>query len=125
MRLQPNIGSDRSWVWKVAADYSENPPTSETLAIRFANAESKVFMSSSCILSPTPPADAQQFKDEFEKAQKHNAELTGTSAAEEPKAEAPAPEDKKEEPAATEEPKEETKAEEKTEEKAEEEKKDE
>ncbi|KAI0722927.1 RanBP1 domain-containing protein [Earliella scabrosa] len=108
MRLQPNIGSDRSWVWKVAADYSENPPTSETLAIRFANAE-----------------NAQQFKDEFEKAQKHNAELTGTSAAEEPKAEAPAPEDKKEEPAATEEPKEETKAEEKTEEKAEEEKKDE
>lgn len=41
MRLQPNIGSDRSWVWKVAADYSESPPTSETLAIRFANAESK------------------------------------------------------------------------------------
>lgn len=39
MRLQPNIGSDRSWVWKVAADYSEDPPTSETLAIRFANAE--------------------------------------------------------------------------------------
>lgn len=43
MRLQPNIGSDRSWVWKVAADYSENPPTAETLAIRFANAESKYF----------------------------------------------------------------------------------
>lgn len=41
MKLQPNIGSDRSWVWKVAADYSESPPTSETLAIRFANAESK------------------------------------------------------------------------------------
>lgn len=41
MRLQPNIGSDRSWVWKVAADYSENPPTAETLAIRFANAESE------------------------------------------------------------------------------------
>ena len=39
MKLQPNIGSDRSWVWKVAADYSENPPTSETLAIRFANAD--------------------------------------------------------------------------------------
>lgn len=37
MKLQPNIGSDRSWVWKVAADYSEDPPTSETLAIRFAN----------------------------------------------------------------------------------------
>ena len=39
MKLQPNIGSDRSWVWKVAADYSEEPPTPETLAIRFANAE--------------------------------------------------------------------------------------
>ena len=41
MKLQPNIGSDRSWVYKVAADYSETPATSETLAIRFANAESK------------------------------------------------------------------------------------
>jgi Ran-binding protein 1 len=40
MKLQPNIGSDRSWVWKVAADYSEEPPTAETLAIRFANADS-------------------------------------------------------------------------------------
>jgi Ran-binding protein 1 len=39
MKLQPNIGSDRSWVWKVAADYSEDPPTAETLAIRFANAD--------------------------------------------------------------------------------------
>ncbi|KAJ3734371.1 RanBP1 domain-containing protein [Lentinula guzmanii] len=39
MSLQPNIGSDRSWVWKVAADYSESPPTSETLAIRFANSD--------------------------------------------------------------------------------------
>ena len=43
MKLQPNIGSDRSWVWKVTADYSESPPTAETLAIRFANAESRIF----------------------------------------------------------------------------------
>ena len=43
MKLQPNVGSDRSWVYKVAADYSESPPTSETLAIRFANAESVFF----------------------------------------------------------------------------------
>lgn len=49
MRLQPNIGSDRSWVWKVAADYSEQPPTSETLAIRFANSDSKS-CGPSCIL---------------------------------------------------------------------------
>ena len=41
MKLQPNIGSDRSWVWKVAADYSESPPTPETLAIRFANSDSE------------------------------------------------------------------------------------
>ena len=40
MKLQPNIGSDRSWVWKVLADYAEIPPTSETLAIRFANSDS-------------------------------------------------------------------------------------
>lgn len=40
MRLQPNIGSDRSWVWKVHADYADGAPQPETLAIRFANAES-------------------------------------------------------------------------------------
>lgn len=56
MRLQLNIGSDRSWVWKVAADFSENPPTPETLAIRFANSD-----------------NANQFKNKFERAQKINA----------------------------------------------------
>ncbi|KAG5729711.1 Ran-specific GTPase-activating protein 1 [Termitomyces sp. T112] len=60
MKLQPNIGSDRSWVWKVAADYSETPPTSETLAIRLANAE-----------------NANQFKAKFEEAQANNAKLSG------------------------------------------------
>ncbi|KAJ7086616.1 RanBP1 domain-containing protein [Mycena epipterygia] len=63
MRLQPNIGSDRSWVWKVAADYSESPPTPETLAIRFANSE-----------------NAAQFKTAFEDGQKKNADLTGPAA---------------------------------------------
>ncbi|CDO76267.1 hypothetical protein BN946_scf184470.g25 [Trametes cinnabarina] len=92
MRLQPNIGSDRSWVWKVAADYAELPPTSETLAIRFANAE-----------------NAQQFKEAFENAQKINASLR--AAASENKE--PATEEKKEEPAEEkkEEVKEETKEE--------------
>ncbi|KAG8746790.1 hypothetical protein FRC10_003773 [Ceratobasidium sp. 414] len=37
MKLQPNVGSDRSWVWKVAADISDGEPVAETLAIRFAN----------------------------------------------------------------------------------------
>lgn len=41
MLLQPNIGSDRSWVWKVPADFADGDATSETLAIRFANADSK------------------------------------------------------------------------------------
>jgi Ran-binding protein 1 len=59
MRLQPNIGSDRSWVWKVLADYSESPPTPETLAIRFANSD-----------------NAAQFKSAFEEAQKANIALT-------------------------------------------------
>ena len=42
MVLKPNVGSDRSWVWHVAADVSEGEPTQELLAIRFANAESKL-----------------------------------------------------------------------------------
>jgi len=64
MKLQPNIGSDRSWVWKVAADYSESPPTAETLAIRFANSE-----------------NAAQFKEKFEEAQKANAGETKAEVA--------------------------------------------
>jgi len=63
MRLQPNVGSDRSWVWKVAADYSEQPPTSETLAIRFAN-----------------PENAALFKAAFEDGQKTNLSLSGKPA---------------------------------------------
>jgi len=59
MKLQPNIGSDRSWVWKVAADIAEGEPSAETLAIRFANAE-----------------NATLFKDQFEKAQGVNADIT-------------------------------------------------
>ncbi|THV05474.1 hypothetical protein K435DRAFT_826376 [Dendrothele bispora CBS 962.96] len=84
MRLQPNIGSDRSWVWKVAADYSESPPTSETLAIRFANAE-----------------NAGEFKSQFEAAQKANAAISGGAPAvptpTEEKKEEPEEEEKKEE----------------------------
>jgi len=76
MRLQPNIGSDRSWVWKVAADYSEDPPTSETLAIRFAN-----------------PDYAAQFKKAFEDARVNNANLASSTAA----AASPVDEDKPEE----------------------------
>ena len=41
MKLSPNVGSDRSWVWNVAADVSEGEPEAQTLAIRFGNSESK------------------------------------------------------------------------------------
>jgi hypothetical protein len=43
MKLSPNVGSDRSWVWNTSADVSEGAPEAQTLAIRFANAESKDF----------------------------------------------------------------------------------
>jgi len=62
MRLQPNIGSDRSWVWKVAADVSEGSPQAETLAIRFANSD-----------------NANQFKEAFEAGQKTNIEIAKTA----------------------------------------------
>jgi hypothetical protein len=41
MKLSPNVGSDRSWVWNAAADVSEGEPEAQTLAIRFANSESQ------------------------------------------------------------------------------------
>lgn len=41
MKLAPNLGSDRAWVWNVSADYAESEPTAETFAIRFANTESE------------------------------------------------------------------------------------
>jgi Ran-binding protein 1 len=40
MKLSPNVGSDRSWVWNAAADVSEGEPEPQTLAIRFANSDS-------------------------------------------------------------------------------------
>ncbi|CAO3665406.1 unnamed protein product [Umbelopsis ramanniana] len=66
MSLSPNVGSDRSWVWNVAADVSEGEARQETLAIRFANSE-----------------NANQFKDKFEEVQKINAGLTDGKAEEE------------------------------------------
>ena len=37
MKLSPNVGSDRSWVWNVVANVSEGEPKALTLAIWFAN----------------------------------------------------------------------------------------
>uniref|UniRef100_A0A3Q3WVR1 Ran-specific GTPase-activating protein n=1 Tax=Mola mola TaxID=94237 RepID=A0A3Q3WVR1_MOLML len=37
--LKPNSGSDRAWVWNTLADYADECPKAELLAIRFLNAE--------------------------------------------------------------------------------------
>jgi len=60
MKLSPNVGSDRSWVWNAAADVSEGEPEAQTLAIRFANSE-----------------NANLFKEAFIKAQQENEALFG------------------------------------------------
>lgn len=44
MELKPNAGSDRAWVWNTLADYADECPKAELLAIRFLNAESKCFI---------------------------------------------------------------------------------
>ncbi|KAF9538659.1 single stranded nucleic acid binding protein [Mortierella hygrophila] len=62
MTLTPNVGSDRSWVWNVTADSSDECSGPQTLAIRLAN-----------------PDNAAIFKEEFEKAQKNNVELKAAS----------------------------------------------
>ena len=54
-QLKENVGSDRSWVYTVAADVSEGEPEAATLAIRFGNKE-----------------NAEKFKEHFEEAKKAN-----------------------------------------------------
>ncbi|KAI8976789.1 RanBP1 domain-containing protein [Pilobolus umbonatus] len=59
MKLSPNVGSDRSWVWNVTADISDGKPEAETLAIRFANSD-----------------NANLFKEKFEEMQKINEDIS-------------------------------------------------
>ena len=56
MKLVPNVGSDRSWVWSTPADMSEGEARPEQLAIRFAT-----------------PENANAFKEKFEEAQQINS----------------------------------------------------
>ncbi|KAG0273191.1 single stranded nucleic acid binding protein [Linnemannia exigua] len=97
MTLTPNVGSDRSWVWNVTADSSDECTGPQTLAIRLANSD-----------------NAAIFKEEFEKAQKNNAELKSAEKKDDEK------EEKKEEAKEEEKKEEETKEEKKDEEKKEE-----
>lgn len=76
MKLSPNVGSDRSWVWNAAADVSEGEPEAQTLAIRFANSESRwLFRTKETRL--TKLLDANAFKEAFIKAQQENEALFG------------------------------------------------
>ena len=52
MKLQPNAGSDRSWVWSTLADFSEQECKAEQLAVRFKSEDI-----------------AKQFKEKFEECQ--------------------------------------------------------
>ena len=52
MKLMPNEGSDRSWVWSTSADFSEEECKAERLAVRFKSEDI-----------------AQQFKVKFEECQ--------------------------------------------------------
>ncbi|KAG0344183.1 single stranded nucleic acid binding protein [Podila humilis] len=99
MKLAPNVGSDRSWVWNIPMDYSEEPAEPMTFAIRFANAE-----------------NADLFLAAFTDAQATNAALKSGAPAAEEKAEEKKDEEKKEEKK-DEEKKDEEKKEEKAEEK--------
>ncbi len=59
IKLELNIGSDRSWVYSTLADFSEgDTPTAELFAIRFANTE-----------------NAEKFKSAFTEAQAENAKI--------------------------------------------------
>ncbi|KAL2206253.1 hypothetical protein CC79DRAFT_1322726 [Sarocladium strictum] len=74
MKLSPNVGSDRSWVWNAAADVSEGEAEAVTLAIRFANSE-----------------NANLFKDAFIQAQADNEAAFKKEETAEKSEEAPAP----------------------------------
>ncbi|GFT75234.1 ran-specific GTPase-activating protein [Nephila pilipes] len=51
MELKPNSSSDRAWVWNTLADFADEEPKAELLAIKFANVE-----------------NAQKFKEAFYEA---------------------------------------------------------
>jgi len=39
MEMKPNCGSEKAWVWKTQADYADEEPKQETLAIRFGTVD--------------------------------------------------------------------------------------
>ncbi|KAI9476850.1 Ran GTPase binding protein Sbp1 [Coemansia sp. RSA 989] len=85
MVLSPNVGSDRSWVWNVAADLVDDEAERQLLAIRFGNSE-----------------NANKFKEAFDEARKNNKDLAaGVKPEKKEEKEEDKSEDKKEEPEAS------------------------
>jgi Ran-binding protein 1 len=62
IKLVPNVGSDRAWVWSTLADYADEEVKREQLAIRFGNAE-----------------NAKKFKEMVEKCQVEIASFEGST----------------------------------------------
>ncbi|OLY84951.1 Ran-specific GTPase-activating protein 1 [Smittium mucronatum] len=80
MKLSPNVGSDRSWVWSVSADFSEGTSEHQLFAIRFANSE-----------------NANLFKEAFEDAREVNLKLLNKDTVENAEASEEVKEETKEE----------------------------
>ena len=80
MQLKPNCDSDRAWIWSVPADFADETPKPELLAVRFANAESKTGIiclqllhrkfQKDILIFNFEIIDATRFKEAFEEAQK-------------------------------------------------------
>ena len=81
MKLSPNVGSDRSWVWNASADVSEGEPEAQTLAIRFGSSESKSYAAHARTTNThaNVSTDANLFKEAFIKAQQENEVLFNKS----------------------------------------------
>jgi Ran-binding protein 1 len=79
LKLSPNVGSDRSWVYTVSVDISEGEPEALTLAIRFANSESESLKAALTLedISNNVFVDANLFKKKFSEAQDLNSAAFG------------------------------------------------
>ena len=77
MKLSPNVGSDRSWVYNTPADVSEGEARAELLAIRFASSERKLLISSMKLSINFYYfiyfIDANLFKEHFDRAKLINS----------------------------------------------------
>ena len=66
MVLSPNVGSEKSWVWHVVADFSDDEPKAEQLAIRFGNVENAVTFRNAfekCVAKVSQKENAQKDLD--------------------------------------------------------------